>query len=287
MILQIVINSLVNGSVYAVVAFGFTLMYSTMNFFNMGYGINVMVGAYAFYVFYIVCSMPIVVCVLLAFAITAALMVAVDRICYHNLRSKRVPAWSFVAISMSVAVIFQSLASVVFGNKVIPLREGVPETYRFFDATITPIQIVTVSAAIIIVIVITAYMQMTKTGKIIRAVSNDRQMAMVVGVEVERIFIAVIIVSSILATSAGILMSLDTGVSPNISNSALLKAIVASIVGGVGNVKGSLFAGLLIAFLESIGTVFIGSGWRDAIPLIIIILLMVAKPSYFGAATNK
>lgn len=98
----------------------------------------------------------------------------------------------------------------------------------------------------------------------------------------EKVYIIVIALGSVLATVAGILLSMDTDLRPTISSTALLKAIVASIVGGVGNIRGALFAGLLIGFIENFAILFIGSGWRDAIPLVLIVLFMLLKPSVFG-----
>jgi branched-chain amino acid transport system permease protein len=112
-------------------------------------------------------------------------------------------------------------------------------------------------------------------------------MAKVVGIDVERAFFAIIAVSSILGTVSGTLTGLNTDIRPAIASSSLLKAITASVVGGVGSIKGALAAGLLLGFLETIAVFFIGGGWRDAIPMVMIVTLMLIKPEAFGIEEAK
>ncbi len=283
MILQVIVNSLITGSIYATIAFGFTLMYGTMNFFNMGYGANVMLGAYAFYIFYQLCGIPLLLSALLACIVTAGLMLLVDRVCYHGFRQKRVPSWTSVAVSMAIATLATAIITMIFGSSKVQVYGGLPQSFELTpDVHATSVQIVSFVVALLLMAACTLFLRKTKTGTRIRAISNDKWMAKVVGIDVEKVYIIVIALGSVLATVAGILLSMDTDLRPTISSTALLKAIVASIVGGVGNIRGALFAGLLIGFIENFAILFIGSGWRDAIPLVLIVLFMLLKPSVFG-----
>ena len=126
------------------------------------------------------------------------------------------------------------------------------------------------------------FLKKTKTGKMIRAISDDKTMAQVVGIDVERAYAAIIVVGSVLATVAGIMSAMDTDLRPTIASTSLLKAIVATCIGGAGNVKGAMIAAFVLGLIENIAVLYIGSGWRDAIPLVVVILVLVARPSVFG-----
>lgn len=283
MLVQIIINSLITGSIYAAIAFGFTMIYGTMNFFNMAYGTNVMVGAYFFYVFYRMCSIPMLVSIVLACVVTAGLMVGIDRVCYFGFRQKRVPSWTTVAVSMAVGTLLQAVITILFSSSKVTVYGKIPQTFSLpFHANITSIQLISLITVVVLMLAVTAFLKKTKTGKRIRAITSDKTMAKVVGIDVERIYIAIICVSSVLAATAGILYSLDSDLRPTMAATALLKAIVASIVGGIGNVRGALIAAFAIGLIENLAIFFVGSGWRDAIPLVLIVIFMLVKPSAFG-----
>jgi branched-subunit amino acid ABC-type transport system permease component len=282
MIAQILANSIIIGCVYAVIAFGFTLIYSTMNFFNMAYGVMVLVGAYSYYVFYHLLGWPIAIAAVLCCILTAALMLAIDRVCYSRMRQKRVPSWSIVVISMGVALISESAITIIFGARNLTVYHGFPRNFSIFGAYMTTIQVAELVTAILIIVATTLFLRKTKTGTIIRALANDKQMALVIGLDVERIYGIITVVGSILASVAAVLVAMDTDIRPTMGGPVLLKAITCSIIGGVGNFKGALIAGLVLGLLESITSVFLGSGWRDAVTLLILVILMLTKPSYFG-----
>ena len=283
MYLQILVNSLISGSLYAAIAFGFTLIYGTMNFFNMAYGANVLIGAYTFYVLYTRCGIPLAISVVLACVITAALMLLVDRVCYYRFRHKRVPGWTAVVVSMAVATFFSAVIAIIFGSAKVTVYGKIPKSLAILpNVRITTIQLVSLAATVLLMLAMSLFLKKTKTGKMIRASSDDNTMAQVVGIDVERAYAAIIVVGSVLATVAGIMSAMDTDLRPTIASTSLLKAIVATCIGGAGNVKGAMIAAFVLGLIENIAVLYIGSGWRDAIPLVVVILVLVARPSVFG-----
>lgn len=283
MFLQIIINSLITGSVYAAIAFGFTLIYGTMNFFNMAYGINVLIAAYIYYVLYVLCKLPIAVSVLITCVITALLMILVDRVCYYRFRQRRVPGWTAVAVSMAVATFFTAVISIIFGSAKLTVYGKIPKSFTILSsAHITIIQLISLATTVFVMVAISLFLKKTKTGKKIRAISDDKTMAQVVGIDIEKVYVAIIAAGSVLASIAGIMSAMDSDLRPTLAATALLKAIVASIIGGVGNIKGALIAAFALGFIENISVLYIGSGWRDAIPLLLVVIALIAKPSVFG-----
>ena len=286
---QILVNALITGSIYAVIAFGFTLMYSTMNFFNMAYGAHVLIGAYAFYSFYRLLHLPIVISGILACFIVIPVLLLTDRAVYFPLRKKNVPGWSIVVVSMSINLIVESIVSMAYGNAQQFVLGGAVDLKKFSigGAGITIIQLSIILIAVLVMLGFTVFLKKTKIGLIIRAIANDKQMSYVVGIDVEKAYTVIIAVSAILSTVAAVLMSLESDVRPRMGSPALLKAIMASIIGRVGNIKGALLAGYLFGIIENIAVFYLGTGWRDAICLPIVIILLLIFPSYFGIAEQK
>lgn len=282
MLLQILINSLITGSIYAAIAFGFTLVYGTMNFFNMAYGINVLVAGYVYYVLYSMCGLSIALSCVITCLVTTMLMLLVDRLCYYRFRQRRVPGWTAVAVSMAVATFFTAVISIIFGSAKLTVYKKIPRSIPIFSANITTIQLISLATTVVVMLAMTLFLKKTRTGKMIRAISDDKTMARVVGIDVEKVYIAIISAGSVLASVSGIMYAMDSDLRPTLAATALLKAIVASIIGGVGNIKGALIAAFAIGLVENVSVYFIGSGWRDAIPLVLVIIALIIKPSVFG-----
>lgn len=284
---QIILNSLIAGSIYSLNACGFTLIYGSMGFFNMAYGANVMIGAYVFYAFYRIYAFPVYISIILACLITSLIMLLIDRTCYHGLRQKQVPTWTPVVVSMSISTIILGIVTMVFGSAGLSVFGGIPGRINIFGAYITVIQAIMFFSAISIMIGFTLYLKKSKTGKLIRALSNDKQLALVVGINVEKVYMAIIIAGSFLATIAGVFYGLDSNIRPYMSVLLMTKAIVISIIGGVGDIKGTMRAGFIFGFIENISTLIVGSGWRDAVPLLVILFVMLLKPSVYGIEEEK
>lgn len=282
MIPQILMNSLITGSIYACIAFGFSLVYGTMGFFNMGYGAYVLIGAYLFYTLYRLLHVPLILAGLLAGAVSMALWLAVDRLCYYRFRQKRVPSWTSVVISMAIATFCTAVITILFSSGKKVVYPGIPISISLGSVRFTSIQLISVVVTLALMLGMNVFLKKTELGKRIRAISNDKTMAQVVGIDLEATYRWVIGIGAALSAVAGVLMSLDSDLRPTVASRSLLYAILVSIVGGSGNITGAWIAGILIGFTENVTVMFIGSGWREAISLALIIIFMLVKPSAFG-----
>jgi len=281
---QLLVNSLISGSIYALIAFGFTLSYGTMNFFNMGYGAHIVLAAYAFYSFYKLLNLNIFLSAILAFLILMPIMIAIDRISYYPMRKKEFPGWSIIVVSIAVNLIVESIISIVYGNYQQFILGGATNLKKltFAGINITISQVAIIAIAVAIMVSATLFLKKTRIGLLIRGIANNKQMAYVVGIDVEKIYVVIIAVSSFLSTAAAILMSLEYDIRPRMGASALAKAITASVIGGAGNIRGTLIAGYVFGLIENVVSYFIGAGWRDAIALPIVVILLLVMPSRFG-----
>lgn len=280
MLSQIFVNSIVAGAVYALLAFGFTITYGTLNFFNMAHGVAFTVGAYLCYVFRILLGLDLPWATVLAVLGTSLIMVVVDLLAYDRLRARRAPSWAMVVSSIGVAIFIEAVISLIFGSDTLSLRTGeVRPGIAVLGAIITETQIVILIVSVILVALLTLYLKMTRMGKALRAMANDPEIGVIIGIEPRLTYMTTFALASGLAAVAGCLVAFETDVYPTMGHSALLKSIVASIMGGVGNVGGAVFGGLFLAAAENFGVWKLSSSWQDGIALTLLLLFMLAQRS--------
>lgn len=270
-------------------ALGFTIIYRTVNFFHFAHGVVYTAGAYLAYTFFILLKINPVLSFFLSVTFSGILGVLIDRLAYYPLRKHNAPNLVYLISSFGVFLFLQNLIQLIFGAQILSLRTGpVKEGYHFLGAVITEVQILIIVASFLLFILSWLFIQKTKLGKAIRAVSDDPIGARVVGIDSEKIIISAFAIGSALAGAAGILISLETNLEPTMGLNAILKGIIASIVGGIGNIPGSLFGGLFLGLAENLGIWKIQAGWKDTIAFAILILFLLFRPSgIFGVKTEK
>ncbi len=282
------INSIIAGAIYTLLALGFTIIYGTLNFFNMAHGIAYMVGAYLSYIFRIKLGFNLPLAFSLSTLLTALIMIGVDRIAYLKLRTKRAPSWALVVSSIGVAIFFESLIAIVFGSDTRSLRIGqAAPGYTILGAIITPVQIWMLIVSAVLMIFLTIHLKLTIMGKALRATSNDPEMSSIIGINTESIYRSTFGLGSALAAIAGSLVALETDVFPTMGHTALLKSIVASIIGGIGNIPGAVFGSFFLGFVENFGIWKLSASWKDAIALVLLIFFILLRPTLFGMEQQK
>jgi len=287
--IQIFINGLITGSIYALIALGFTIIYRTVKFFHFAHGIVYAAGAYLAYAFFIFLRINRFISFFLAIIVAALLGVCIDRLVYVPLRKYKTSNLVFLLTSFGVFIFLQNLLQLIFGAQILTLRTGpIKEGHHFLGAVITDNQILIIVSSLVLFFLCWLFIQKTKFGKAIRAVSDDPIGARVVGINSEKIIMIAFAIGSALAGAAGILISLETNIEPTMGFSAILKGIIASIIGGIGSIPGALFGGLFLGVAENLGIWQIQAGWKDAIAFVILILFLLFRPSgIMGIKTEK
>jgi len=215
--------------------------------------------------------------------------VLIDRTVYSPLRRKNASNLIFLLASFGVFVFLQNLIQMLYGAQILSLRTGpVTEGYHVFSAVITPIQITILAVSVALMVVLWLFIMKTKLGKAMRAVSDDPIGANVVGINPEKTISLSFLIGSALAGAAGVLIALETNIEPTMGFSAILKGIIASIVGGIGNIPGAMFGGFFLGIAENLGIAWIPSGWKDAISFGILIVFLLVRPrGILGIRTEK
>ena len=279
-IIQLAINSVVAGALYALVAVGFTLSYGVGKFFNLAHGAMTAIGAYA--VFYLIKGLQVDVWFALVFALVFVGVVGwlLERFIYAPLRDRKASNLVLLVASLGAFTVLQGILSILFSSQVQTLSQSsaAQQVFALFGATITQIQIVTIVAAVLVVVSLVVLLRCTLFGKSVRAVSDDEEVSKIVGINTAKVVGIVFFIASSLAGLAGILVGFDTAIEPTMGMALLLKGIIAAIVGGIGSVYGAVLGAFLLGFVENFGIWKISGEWQDAIAFGLLIIFLLFRP---------
>ena len=275
------VNGISLGSIYAIIALGYTMVYGIAKMLNFAHGDVIMVGAFVIYCAAQYWNLPPVVCILLAMAACTALGVTIEKLAYKPLRQAAGLAVLITAIGMSY--LLQNTALLIWGAnpKVFPSLFQM-DTIRLFDGqlSIKPETLITIIANIVIMVVLTLFISRTKMGKAMRCVSEDRGAAELMGINVNRTISATFAIGSALAAIAGwLLCSSYPMLQPTTGSMPGIKAFTAAVFGGIGSIPGAMLGGVLLGLIEIFGKAYISTELGDAIVFAVLIIVLLVRPT--------
>jgi branched-chain amino acid transport system permease protein len=293
-LLQQILNGLILGSLYALVALGYTMVYGILELINFAHGEIVMLGAMVSVTVLAVLAalgVPVPLALLAALAAAMAVCVAtgvlVERVAYRPLRNA--PRLAPLITAIGVSIVLQNLAMIVWGRQYLSFPPVLDiEIYEVAGATVTNVQILIVAVAGMVMAGLLLLVQRTRLGRAMRATAQNREVAGLMGVNVNQVIAATFAVGSALAAVAGLLIAAYYGIAHyNMGFILGLKAFSAAVLGGIGNIPGALLGGLLLGVIESLGAGyigdltggFLGSHYQDIFAFFILILVLVFRPS--------
>lgn len=288
--LQFFISGLSLGSIYAIIALGYTMVYGIAKMLNFAHGDVIMVGGYIVFTVSTSMGLPVWVGMTAAILGCTALGVTIERLAYRPLRGATSLAVLITAIGVSY--LLQNLALLIFdaAPKAFTSVVSIPAiTLADGALTITGESLVTIAACILIMIVLTLFVNNTKPGRAMHAVSEDRGAAQLMGVNVNGTIALTFAIGSALAAIAGALLcSAYPTLTPYTGAMPGIKAFVAAVFGGIGSIPGAMVGGILLGLIESLSRAYISSEMADAIVFLVLIIVLVVKPTgIFGKKINE
>jgi branched-chain amino acid transport system permease protein len=295
-LLQQLLNGITWGSIYALIALGYTMVYGVLRLINFAHGevymIGAMTGYYAAHAFGFA-SEPslwgLVVVLAVSMIACGILGAAIERIAYRPLRGAGRLAPLITAIGVSL--LLQNTGQLVFGAdpKFFPPLLESHEVLRAGGVAVSNIQITVLLTALLLMAALEFIVQRTRFGRAMRAVSYDAPAAALMGVPVDRVIAGTFVLGSMLAAAAGILVGLSNPkIEPLMGLMPGLKAFVAAVLGGIGSVPGAMVGGLLLGVIETLVTGYLSSTYRDAIAFVILIAILLFRPTgLFGAPQTE
>lgn len=281
--MQLFVQQLVNGislgSIYALIALGYTMVYGTIRLINFAHGDVYMMGAFIGYFLVSIWNINIFVAMLLAGVVCAILGVIIEKVAYKPLRkSTRVAA---LITAIGVSFFLQNIMVYFFGPEVRAFPSTFPVMpFRVFGIVINMKQVLVFVTTVILMIILNAIVRYSKMGKAMRAVAVDAEAAQLMGIDVNRVISFTFALGSSLAGIAGVLVGVYyNSISATMGTTPGLKAFVAAVVGGVGSIPGAMIGGYLIGLLETIVTFLGGSMYKDAAVYALLIVILLVRPA--------
>jgi branched-chain amino acid transport system permease protein len=288
MLSQILLDSLIAGSIYALVALGFGLVYSTAGFFHFAHGAVYAAGAYLVFSAW---SAGLSLYFAVPLAIVGGMLIGMlmEIGIYRPLRRKRASNLTLLIASLGMFIVGQNLISLIFGDDTKTLRTGlVSEGIPILGARLTKVQLGIITSSVLLIGCCWFLLKKTKIGRAMRAVADDPQLAAIRGINVDRVILFAFAVGSALVVTAATLVALDSDMTPMMGFYALLVAVVAVIAGGIGSIPGAALGGLLIGAAEQLGAWRLPTEWQQTIVFSILILFLTFRPQGFlGRSFDK
>ena len=279
--LSYLINGISLGSVYAIIALGYTMVYGIAKMLNFAHGDVIMVGAYISFCVTQYLGMPAIVSIVAAMFVCTVLGMLIERMAYKPLREA--PKLAVLITAIGVSYLLQNSAQLIWGSNPKSFNSLVNiGSIRLFDGAllISDEAIVTVLCCIIIMVALTMFTSRTKMGKAMRAVSEDKGAAQLMGVDVNFTISITFAIGSALAAIAGVLLcSAYPVLQPTTGSMPGIKAFTAAVFGGIGSIPGAMLGGILLGLIEIFGKAYISTELGDAIVFLILIIMLLVKPT--------
>lgn len=295
MFFQQLVNGLTLGGVYALIALGYTMVYGILEFINFAHGEIYMIGAYLsiiMFAFFMSLGVGLAPALLLTLVLTVAFSsaygFAVERSAYKPLRGA--PRLSPFISAIGVSIFLQNYVMLSQGatDKVFPAQFA-SSSVTVLGARMTALQVAIILCSGLLMLALRYFVASTRTGKAMRAVAQDRVMASLVGINTDGIISATFAIGSGLAAVAGMMIAMYYGlVNYYVGYVAGIKAFTAAVLGGIGSIQGAMAGGILLGIAESLGSAYISSEYKDAYAFIVLIVILLIKPSgLFGASGRE
>ncbi len=291
-------DGLAYGSIYALVALGYTLVYGVLKLINFAHSEVFIYGAYAtWFTFYGLGFRPgstpdlpifeligfLLIALIASMAISGGTAVVLERVAYRPLRKRNAPRLVFLITAIGASFVLQQILFIWRGgnpeNSIRLLKND--EVFSLFGGSVQIVTIITVVAAILLMVGADFFVNKTKFGRGIRAVAQDPDTATLMGVNKERVITLTFLIGGVLAGAASLfyMMKIPSGASYQGGFILGIKAFTAAVLGGIGNLRGALLGGLLLGVVENYGQSLFGGAWRDVVAFVLLVLILMLRPT--------
>ena len=286
---QLLANGLIAGAIYALVAVGFSLIYSTCRFVHFAHGAVIAFSAYILYFFFSLLGLNFGFSVILTIIFASFLGWLINIIVYKQLQKRKASSVILLIASFALLILLECLILLFFGAEVktigyIKVAKGI----EFWGAIITPLQIFIIITSLVLFVLLFLLMKKSKIGKAMRAIADNKNAAEIVGISAKKIYSWSFIIGSAIAGVAAILIGLEQNLEPTMGTNLIIKGFTGAIIGGIGSVPGAILGSFLLGIVENFGIWFLPSGYKDAIAFVILFIFLLFRPQgILGIKNNQ
>ncbi|QGZ63043.1 branched-chain amino acid ABC transporter permease [Paraburkholderia acidisoli] len=284
--IQLLVNGIQLGALYALTAGGFSLIFGATRIFHFAHGAAFMVAGYGFYEIYAKLHWPWYVALVIAALVTVAFGVLLDRLVYQPIKRHENSFFTLFAGAFGVGIVVQNLIAFFFGRGFVaipsPLSKGVEVASGLYVSPLAGIAVVT---AIVGFMALSTFLSRSQTGIALRALADSPELVRAFGMSPQRLSQVAFALGSLAVVPAAILSGASAGLNPAAGSHVMLISLAATIVGGVGSLRGAACAGLLLGLAESLALAWFSSQWSEAVVFVVLFLFILFRPSgFFGRA---
>ncbi len=288
---QQILNGVFVGSIYALFAVGYTLVFGVLDILNLAHQAVFMLAAFAALVLVADAHLSLFVALPAAVLIGGLIGIVLERLAFRPLRGRADSNISGLISSLAMATVFEAIALQIFGPDISRFPQGTfsDRMVQIGGAQASLLQLCIVGISVVLMALLTLLLTRTRLGRRIRAVAESPRAARILGVDVDRTIAMAFFLSSALGGAAGVLFGLAfNSISPDVGRSVELKGLAVIILGGMGSVPGAVIAGFALGLIEVFTVAHIGSSFRDAVSFAVLFLVLIARPhGLFGRAAAR
>ena len=275
-ILQQALNGLAIGAVYTLIALGLTVVFGILGIAHFAHGSVAMFGGYLTFVFTERLGLPFFAAMGLAMLAGAVLGLLIERLAYRPVRDA--PHINAFIIALGLTMMIEGLNLLLFGADQVVIQTPYRGVFNVAGIAIAQLRVLVILTACVLIGVIALLISRTKTGKSIRAVAQNRQAAVLMGVNVSMVSLVVFAISSALGVSAGALIGALLAIAPGVGEGLAVKGFAVLILGGLGSIPGAIVGGLILGVSEAMAAGFISSAYKDVIAFLVMIVVLLFRP---------
>lgn len=273
---QQLFNGLVIGSIYTLVALGLTIIFGILGIAHFAHGSVAMFGGYITYFLVSQMGFGLFPSMALAMIAGALLGVAIERLCYYPVRNA--PPINAFIIALGLTLVIEKTNLLLFGVDQVIVQTGYNRVFNVGGVTLPELRIYILVIAAVLVLALTLLIQKSWMGMAIRAVAQNRPAAILMGINVNAVSMAVFALSSALGVAAGVLVGALFAIAPGVSGGLVVKGFAVLILGGLGSIPGAIIGGLLLGVSETFASAFISSAYKDVIAFLLMIAVLLIRP---------
>ena len=276
--IQFLVNGLITGVLYSLLAIGFALVYNTTRIFHIAAAALYVVAAYAFYVFAVKLGLPLVLAFVLATIFTMLISLCTEYGVYQPLKKRKASLNVTMIASIGLMTVLVNLVAMIFGNETKVIDNTIQPTFAFGDIIITTPQMYQLVVGVAIIVIFLLFISFSRFGLKLRALSTDDELYATMGYSINRTRTYVFLLSGLFISVASCLTVYDVGLDPHMGMNVLINAMVAMIIGGIGRFGTCVVGGLILGVLQSLVVYQFASNWQNAITFVLLLVLLFLRP---------
>lgn len=278
MILQFIFNGLSLGAIYAVIAFGFGLIYTTTKIFHIAHAAVFTATSYIFYTLVINFQINLYISVVVATLLGGCMGLLIELYLYRPLQNRKATGSIYIIASLGVYIVIQNIISMIFGNQNLFINQEPADAYRVGSIIIDDSQILNLFFGVLLSIIIYFFLKKTNLGKDIAAFADNAFLAEILGFNIHFLRLAIFFIGSCLSGFGAILLAINLGIDPHFGLSIILVSLVAVTVGGIGVLAGGAIGGLFVGFLQGVIAIKVPSQWETSVMFLLLVLFLLFRP---------